>query len=226
MDNLNLDDFGGASVYRWTHQHMVEVLTKGSNPIVKNIYAKNAIKSILREDFVPEQFKAEAYEDKDIDLGFGEKMDKPTVIAQMLELMKPKLGGTYLDIGTGSGWMAALIAFASGATGIVYSIERIQFMAEAARTNLQKYPNISNVEVIFRDGAAGLPEKAPYDAIHASAAYDEIPAVLTNQLKIGGRLVAPTLEDDVRVVERVSENEFKETVHKGFYFKALEEGVV
>lgn len=226
QNKINLDRYGGAGMFQWDHDQLVRVLTAGNNAIVKGLYLKNAFRNIRRGDFVPEEFQELAYRDSDIELGYGENMDQPTIIAKMLELLKPKLGGTYLDIGTGSGWVSALLGYAAGASGNVYSMERIQFIAEIARKNLQKYPNINNIEVIFKDGSEGLPEHSPFDGIHLAAAFDEIPEILLNQLKIGGRLVGPTLQNDVRVVERQKEDQFRETIHQGFYFKEIEKGII
>ncbi|MEI7579356.1 MAG: protein-L-isoaspartate O-methyltransferase [bacterium] len=223
---FNIDDYGSSNEFQWTHEYLIKILTTGKKPILTSLYLKNAFRNIRREDFIPQGHKAKAYQDMDIDIGHGETMDKPTVIAQMLELLKPKIGGTFLDIGTGSGWVTALLAYAAGKEGKVYSIERLQLMVDIARSNLKQYPNITNAVILFGDGSKGLAAYAPYNGIHVSAAFEKIPEILINQLKIGGKLVAPTLENDIRLIERESESAFKETIHKGYFFKRISEGVV
>lgn len=180
---------------------------------------------IDRIDFTPTAYYVNAYEDAEIPLGYGETMDKPTVIAQMLQLMNPKTGGRYLDIGTGSGYVAALLGVATGTEGVVYSLERKQFLADIARININKYPFLENINIVFRDGKHGFPEKAPFDGIHVSAAYDTIPQELLLQLKVGARLVAPTTDRHLHVIERVSEREFRESLSKAFFFDKIQSGI-
>jgi protein-L-isoaspartate(D-aspartate) O-methyltransferase len=225
-DNFDLDIYGSHNRFMWDHEHLFAILTTGKNPLVKNMYLKNAFKYIRRDDFVPEAYGDIAFEDKELPIGYDEVIDKPTTIAQMLQYLSPKLGGKYLDIGTGSGWVATLLAYAAGLQGQVYTIERNQFLIDYAKLNFSKYPNIKNIQVVFRDGGIGLLEKAPYDGIHVSASYEQIPQSLMNQLTVGGILVAPTVDDDIRVIERSKQDEFIETIHKGFFFKPIEQGVV
>jgi len=224
--DFNIDEYGGYNTFMWDHEYLVKILTTGKNPVAKGLYLKNALRSIRRGDFVPIKQLEKAYQDIEIEIGYKEMLNRPTVIAQMLELLKPKIGGVLLDIGTGSGWTAALMAYAAGAEGKVYSIERLQLMVQTARDNIAKYPNITNLSILFGDGKEGLAQYAPYDGIHVSAAFDTIPSTLINQLKIGGRLVTPTVDNDIRLIERLGTDDFKETIHKGYFFKAIEEGVV
>jgi len=225
MPAINIDDYGGASTFKWTHRHLVKILTGDVNSPVTNPRLKVAFRAIDRADFVPEKLLDVAYEDRELDVGYGASLDKPTTIAQMLNFLDPFLDGNYLDVGTGSGWAAALLAFATGVKGKVFSVERVQFLVDLARINIEKYDDINNLEIIFRDGSKGLPERAPYDGIHSSVAYKKIPEVLKEQLKIGGKLVSPTIEDDIRVIERINENEFVENVHEGYFFEEVIEGI-
>lgn len=225
--SFDLDKFGGFNLFHWDHEYLVKVLTTGKEPIVRSLYLKNALKNIKREDFIPQKYIEIAYEDKEIPLGYyNATLDKPTVIARMLELMRPRLGGKYLDIGTGSGYVAALLGYASGVEGQVFSMERIQILADVARQNIQKYPNIKNVQIFFGNGAKGIPTHAPYDGIHLSVSFEQIPSIIINQLKIGGRLVGPTLENDIRLIERKSAEEFDEKVFPGYFFVPSEQGVI
>lgn len=226
MQDLNVDSFGGSGVFAWSHKYLNQVLTTGDDPVVKNPLLKAALMKIQREDFVPEASKDRAFQDIDVQLDDGEVLNKPTLIAEMLELLDIKESGKYLDIGTGSGWLAALLAASTGANGVVYSMERLESVARDAVDNIRKYPDLQNVFVIFRDGSNGLPEYAPYDGIHVSVAMSEIPVIIKSQLAIGGRLVVPTVQKDVRLVVRISQNEYRESVHAGYYFDPIKEGVV
>lgn len=217
--------FGTASPFSWSHDYLFSVLTSGKNKIIKANNLVSAFKMIDRADFVPTQFKEVAYNDVEISLGHNEYLDKPTVIAQILQLLKPKEAGKYLDIGAGSGYVAALLGVAVGSEGKVLSIERKQFLADIARININKYPFLENVEIVFRDGSLGLDSEAPYDGIHISAAYDEVPQKILLQLKVGGRLIAPTIDNNLHVYERTSANEFQETIHKAYFFDTIQPGI-
>jgi|SRR3990167_443509 len=225
MPSINLDRYGGSGIFTWSHEYLNRVLTTGKNPLIKTINLKNAFRTVKREDFIPEEFQEFAYQDKDLDIGYGCVLNKPTVIADMLSLLNPKLGGKFLDIGTGTGYTAALLGVAAGVNGVVYSLERVQFLVDIARMNLAKYPDIKNVEIVFRDGSQGLPDLAPYDGIHISASLPKVPEIFKNQLRVGARLVAPTEEKDIRLVERISTREFKETIKKGYFFDTMKEGI-
>jgi protein-L-isoaspartate(D-aspartate) O-methyltransferase len=175
---------------------------------------------------VPEELKEYAYEDRELEIGFGEVINQPTVVAHMLNLLKPRLGGRYLDIGTGSGWTAALLALTGGEGTEVYSLERAQFLAEAARANLAKYPVLAkNIHIYFRDGRQGLKEFAPYDGIHVAVAFKKLPRELMLQLAVGGRMVIPMVNKDLILVERTSPEKFDQKIEKGYFFKEAEKDV-
>ncbi len=226
MQSISVDDFGGSGVFAWSHKYLNQVLTTGEDPVVKNPLLKSALMKIQREDFVPESSKGKAFQDIDVLLEDGEVLNKPTLIAEMLELLDIKESGKYLDIGTGSGWLAALLGASVGPKGVVYSMERLESIARKAVDNIRKYPDLQNVLVIFRDGSNGLPEYSPYDGIHVSVAMEEVPVVIKSQLAVGGRLVIPTIQKDVRLIVRISQHEYRESVHPGYYFDPIKEGVV
>ena len=226
MDERELEQYGGSSVLTWNHKYLCQVLTSGKDPLVKNPYLREAIYRIQRDDFVPEHEKEKAFQDIDLELEKGEIINKPTLIVEMLELLDIKKGGRYLDIGTGSGWLAALLGYAVGEKGVVYTMERIESIARMAVTNIRKYPELNNVLVIFRDGINGLKEYAPYDGIHIAGSMSSVPEIIKSQLAIGGKLVVPTIENDVHLIVRINEHEFRESVHKGYYFDPIKEGIV
>lgn len=225
MQDFDLNNYGGAGVFHWTHEYLLNYLTTGKHKLIRQPLMKNAFRKIRRDDFVPDELKSVAFEDRDLDIGFGETLTKPTTVAAMLNLLNLPYGGRILDIGTGSGWVAALLAMLVGEEGEVISLERVQFLADIARVNLSRYEKIKNVRIVFRDGAYGMPEKAPYDAIHVSVAFASVPEVLLKQLKISGKMIIPNLDGDIRLIERTKAQEFRELTYRGFLFKQMKSGV-
>ncbi|MEZ5491136.1 MAG: protein-L-isoaspartate(D-aspartate) O-methyltransferase [Gammaproteobacteria bacterium] len=146
-----------------------------------------AITEVARDSFVPEDLRAEAYDNRPLPIGHQQTISQPFIVALMTDLLNPQPGQRVLEIGTGSGYQAAILA---RLVGEVYSIERIAGLAEAAQQRLQNL-GYSNVHVRCDDGNQGWPEAAPFDGIIVTAAASEIPASLTEQLAPGGRLVIP-----------------------------------
>ena len=147
-----------------------------------------AMREIGREDFVPEKVKKYAYEDRPLPIGKGQTISQPFIVAYMAEALHLQPTDTVLEIGTGCGYNAAIL---SRLVKRVYSIEVIDWLAEYAKENLAK-SGVSNVTTSRGDGFIGWPEKAPFDAIILTAAPPAIPGPLKAQLKIGGKLIAPT----------------------------------
>jgi protein-L-isoaspartate(D-aspartate) O-methyltransferase len=160
-----------------------------------------AIRDVPRNLFVPEALAADAWENVPLPIGAGQTISQPLVVARMCELLQLQGHERILDVGTGSGYHAALLA-RLGAH--VWTVERHAVLSEQAEENLRA-AGIRNVTVVVGDGARGLPETAPFDAINvAAAAGDDIPPALEDQLGIGARLVVPVEHGDQRlyVVER------------------------
>ena len=155
-----------------------------------------AIREVPREQFVPSELAAEAWDNVPLPIGAGQTISQPLVVARMLELLELRGHERILDVGSGSGYHAALL----GRLGAhVWSVERHHALSEQAQRNLDK-AGIRNVTLIVGDGARGLPETAPFDAINvAAAAGEDIPSALEDQLAIGGRLVAPVQTGDQRL---------------------------
>lgn len=160
-----------------------------------------AIASVPRAGFVPAEYRDHAYRDEPIPIPHGQVTTQPSLVASMLEALGLEGGERVLEVGTGHGFQTALLARLAGR---VFSIECFADLAETARGNLARQ-GMRNVEVVVGDGTAGLPERAPFDAIVVSAAFTHVPAPLAAQLVEGGRLVQPVGpggRDDVTLFER------------------------
>jgi protein-L-isoaspartate(D-aspartate) O-methyltransferase len=146
-----------------------------------------AMRTVPRHEFVPPDQRAYAYLDIPLPIGHEQTISQPAVVALMTELIVPQRGKRVLEIGTGSGYQAAVLAQAGCR---VWTIEIFEALAQEARARLARL-GYSNVEVRHGDGYAGWPEEAPFDAILVTAAADSIPPALLDQLAPGGRLVMP-----------------------------------
>jgi protein-L-isoaspartate(D-aspartate) O-methyltransferase len=146
-----------------------------------------AMRSVPRHEFVPKDQRAQAYEDIPLPIGHGQTISQPAVVALMTELIQPRAGKKVLEVGTGSGYQAAVLAQAGCR---VWTIEIFQALAKQARDRLARL-GYSNVTVRHGDGYAGWPEEAPFDAIMVTAAAESVPPALVDQLARGGRLVMP-----------------------------------
>jgi protein-L-isoaspartate(D-aspartate) O-methyltransferase len=153
----------------------------------------SAIAATPRERFVPASERARAYENVALPIACGQTISQPLVVARMLETLQLKPSDRVLDIGTGSGYHAALLAQLAGH---VWSVERHPKLSAAARETVASL-GIDNITFEVGDGYEGLPEQAPFDAINvAAAAGDSVPETLERQLAPGGRLVVPVGESD------------------------------
>jgi protein-L-isoaspartate(D-aspartate) O-methyltransferase len=147
-----------------------------------------AVAEVPRELFVAPELQRFAYLDRPLPIGGGQTISQPSLVARMCELLELSDDDVVLDVGTGSGYHAALL---SRLCRHVYGVELDEELAAQAARSLQ-LAGIENVTVVAGDGAAGLPEHAPFDAINVAAtATGEVPARLEAQLAIGGRLIAP-----------------------------------
>jgi len=198
-------------------KRMVEEQLKSHG--IKDERVLSAFLEIPREIFVPPSFGNEAYADSPIPIGEGQTISQPYTTAFMTELLELNGEATALEIGTGSGYSAAIL---SKLCKLVYTIEVIPLLAIKARERLTRL-NISNVTVIISDGGIGLKDKAPFDAIVVTAAAPEIPNPLIRQLKIGGRLVVPVGNESSQQMIRVikTEEAVKVENHGTFRFVPL-----
>jgi len=152
-----------------------------------------AMAAVPRHIFVDEGLASRAYEDTALPIGFEQTISQPFVVARMIEAVRGQRPlGSVLEVGTGCGYQAAVLAHLAKN---VYSVERIAGLLEKARGNLRPL-RLSNVRLVHGDGAAGLPEGAPYDAIIVAAAAPRIPEALLQQLARGGRMIVPVGSGD------------------------------
>ncbi|HEY1677632.1 MAG TPA: protein-L-isoaspartate(D-aspartate) O-methyltransferase [Candidatus Sulfotelmatobacter sp.] len=147
----------------------------------------DAMASVPRHEFAPEPYREQAYEDHPLPIGEGQTISQPYIVALMLEALALSPGERVLEIGTGSGYLTALL---SRLAAEVISIERHASLADAARVLLTTM-GFTNVKIITGDGTQGFAEAAPYDAIVVSAAAAELPQALIAQLAEGGRMIVP-----------------------------------
>jgi protein-L-isoaspartate(D-aspartate) O-methyltransferase len=175
---------------------------------VRSAVVLAAMKKVPREKFLPEEMIEFAYEDAPLPIAEGQTISQPYIVAMMTEALELQGGEKVLEIGTGSGYAAAVL---SRIAKDVYTVERIGQLAEKSAATLAEL-GYRNVHVLHGDGTRGWPDHAPYDAIVVAAGGPQVPESLKAQLKIGGRLVIPVgadrrLQELVRVI-RLSEHEY------------------
>ena len=146
-----------------------------------------AMEAVPREEFVPREHARRAYDDGPLPIGMGQTISQPYMVAWMAESLELASGDRVLEVGTGSGYAAAVLSRVGEA---VYTVERHAFLADAASDRLRRL-GYANVQVRHGDGINGWPEHAPYDAIVVAAGGHRVPAPLRDQLRTGGRLVMP-----------------------------------
>ena len=169
-------------------EHMIEVQLKGRDIDDENVLA--AMRSVDRELFVPDEMKQHAYEDSALPIGRDQTISQPYIVAYMAQVLGFEPGDKVLEVGSGCGYNAAVI---SHMVQEVYSVEIIEWLADLAQENIAK-TGIKNVFVKYDNGYQGWPERAPYDKIILTAAAPSIPDALKEQLKPGGRLLAPVAD--------------------------------
>jgi protein-L-isoaspartate(D-aspartate) O-methyltransferase len=158
-----------------------------ANRGIKDHAVLEAMRTVPRHKFVLEEYLDQAYADHPLPIGYGQTISQPYIVALMTEMLQVKPGQRVLEIGTGSGYQAAILA-ELGAE--VYTVEIIPELAKQAQDRLERL-GYTNIKILNADGYYGWEEYAPYDAIIVTAAPDHLPQPLVNQLKEGGRLVIP-----------------------------------
>ena len=192
-----------------------QIATRG----IHNQHTLSAMKEIPRHLFVPPPYDKSAYEDCPLPIGNGQTISQPYIVALMTELLALQPTDNVLEIGTGCGYQAAVLATL---VQTVTSIERIPEVVRLANANLAAV-GIKNVDVIVGDGTLGFPQNAPYDGIIITAATPSVPRPLIEQLAEGGRLIAPVGGRDIQKLIRITRKgeSLNEEHHGGVRFVPL-----
>ena len=176
------------------HQHLLETIKEEAKLTASytgrktfNPRVMNAMAEVIRENFVPSQYLPFAYDNGPLPIGYGQTISQPYIVALMTDLLDLTDGSIVLEVGTGSGYQAAVL---SRLAKQVYTIERVKELAESAGERLKEL-GYDNIEIRNRDGYIGWQEKAPFDGIIVTAAASHIPPALIEQLKPGGRMLIP-----------------------------------
>lgn len=169
-------------------QRMVEQQLKPRG--IKNERVLAAMAKVPREEFIPVDARGEAYEDGALPIGYNQTISQPYIVAFMTEQLRPTASDRILEIGSGSGYQAAILA---EIVEDVYTIDIVEPLAKTAEANLQRL-GYKNVHVKVGDGYKGWAEEAPFDAVIVTCAPEKVPQPLVDQLKDGGRMVIPVGE--------------------------------
>ncbi|RPH61591.1 MAG: protein-L-isoaspartate(D-aspartate) O-methyltransferase, partial [Burkholderiales bacterium] len=195
---------------------------------VRDAGVLDAMAQVPRHAFIDAGLASRAYEDVALPIGHSQTISKPSTVARMIEMVVRDLpeaqraGARVLEIGTGCGYQAVILARVFGQ---VVSVERVRGLHEQARNNLRAM-RLSNLRLVFGDGNLGVSQAAPFDAIVMAAAGEAIPDALLEQMKIGARLIAPigTTRQALHLVERVDRGEWRLTVLDAVRFVPLRTG--
>lgn len=208
-------------MYESENLELVDYLKKTGT--MKSKAVEKAVLKTPRHLFVPENLQESAYRDYPLHIGHGQTISQPSTVVVMTQLLGPKAGQKILEIGTGSGWQAALLSRLVGSRGRVFTVELIPELAQFARKNLAKL-KIKNVKVIEGNGSIGLDEESPFDCIIITAATPAIPEVIKNQIKVGGRIVVPVGDryaQKMTVLKRTRKGFMQEELPSYFAFVPL-----
>lgn len=180
----------------------------------------SAFSKVRREDFLLDNLRRYSSADGPISIGYSQTNSQPTTVAFMLGLLEVKPGDRILDVGSGSGWTTALLAYLTGETGKVVGVEIIPQLVRFGQKNLLRYKFGWARIVPALEGRLGFPAEAPYNKILVSASARELPQELVDQLKIGGRMVVPVGESIFKV-DKKADGEVETKEYPGFVFVPL-----
>ena len=179
---------------------------------------ESAFLSVPREEFFPAHLRPHSYEDSAFPIGPGQSVSQPSTIAPMLEMLKLREGMKVLEVGSGSGYVLALLSRIAGSKGKVFGIELSKDLCESSRLALKRVK--CNAKVVQGDGTKGLAKSAPFDRILVSAACPYLPKPLFDQLKENGIAVAPVGDRQTQQLQSIQKLEgkvFRRETARGFY---------
>ncbi len=185
--------------------------------VLKSAMLIESFNAIDRKDFVSPGLQDEAYEDHPLAIGAGQTISQPYTVAFMLELLQLEESDRILDVGCGSGWSTALLA-QTAKSGFVTGVELVPELLALARDNLEKYP-LTNIRLELAGEALGIPGQT-FDKILVSAAAEELPSELVDQLKPGGTMVIP-VQNDMVVIFKRKDGSIEQSEFSGFRFVPL-----
>jgi protein-L-isoaspartate(D-aspartate) O-methyltransferase len=191
---------------------------------IRDLRVLDAMRKVPRHEFLSETFRQDAYEDHPLPIGEGQTISQPYIVAAMLEHLALQASDRVLEVGTGSGYVTALLSLLSAE---VYSVERHAQLAASAESTLQRL-DYRNGKIRVGDGSQGWAEYAPFDAILVSAATPEMPPALFDQLREGGRMMAPIgppFSQDLQLICKVN-GQPEAKILEGCRFVPLVEGAV
>lgn len=191
------------------HRH--RMIEKQLEPMgIRDQAVLDAMNTVPREAFVDESRQSQAYDDSPLPINAGQTISQPFIVAYMIQAIELRGDEKVLEVGTGSGYAAAVLAEIAAE---VITVERIEPLAVPAKQRLGEL-SYENVRCVIGDGSKGWPKAAPYDAIVVSAGAPAVPQALKSQLAVGGRLIIPVGErgshQRLLIVTRVNENDFRE----------------
>jgi protein-L-isoaspartate(D-aspartate) O-methyltransferase len=189
----------------------IAAVVGGAAPKTLDAGVLDVLRRVPRHEFVPPDLRDRAYEDEPLPIGYGQTISEPYIVALMTDLVRPAPGGRALEIGTGSGYQAAVLA----TLGMqVHTIEIVPALAQQAAARLSAL-GYGAVQVRQADGYYGWPQAAPFDAILVTAAAPQIPSPLIEQLKPGGRMVVPVgaafLTQELVLIEKLADRSVRTT---------------
>ena len=198
------------------NRELIDHLIKRRVLVTKSII--DALSKMDRINFIRPEDLNRAYMDNPLSIGYGQTISQPYTVVFMLELLQPEKGNKILDIGSGSGWTTALLAYIVQKEGSVLGMEKASDLVKFGKSNIEKY-NFTNAKIVQSGEELGKPEEQ-FDRILVSAAAREVPDELVNQLKIGGRMVIP-VQSSIYKVDKVSEDQVEKDENYGFSFVPL-----
>jgi protein-L-isoaspartate(D-aspartate) O-methyltransferase len=186
--------------------------------ILKTPRIADAFRRVDRKYFVPDSYTDYRYIDKPLPIGNDQTISQPSTVAFMLELLQPREGDKVLDIGSGSGWTAALLCAIVGERGSVLGLERVESLVEQGRKNIEPF-HFKHCRIEQAKSVLGVPGEQ-FDRILVSASAEEIPIELLDQLKVGGILVIP-VRNSIYRFRKLAEDRIEQEEYRGFVFVPL-----